>query len=597
MADREESGFPIASPRELVRAAGRLIRAHCGMFALTVAVGVVAAALALAPPWLAGIVIDSIESGSSVADVDRYGAALVGLAVLQFVISRYSFLLTARFGQRASQRLRRSMIDRVLDLPPRVVDNADTGDLLVRSTSDTDNVTGILSSAAPQMLISIVQVVLTFVFIAILSPLLALVTVIGVLGIVFATRWYLARATSAYLDEAAGHAGLAQSLIGTTTGARTVELYRLQRQRREDLEKRAASARRSQFATLRLRSVLFPSIDSSYVIALVLVLVVGAVLYLNNAIALGALIAILLYVRQISGPFDTVLLWLESLQSGIASFARVEGLASAGVRTESAASGAPSGSDITVTDVSYAYDHGPVVLQGIDLDIRQGEHLVIVGASGAGKSTLARLLVGIEKPTTGSVTLGGIEASSLPADVRRAHTALVTQEQHLFHDTIRTNLLLARPTATDEELFTAMESVGADWINDLPAGLDTTLGPDSDLAGAHAQQIALARVLLADPRTVVLDEATSLLTPGAASSIELSLWAVLRNRTVVSIAHRLSTTRDADRIAVMDAGRIRELGNHDELLDQDGLYTELWNSWNSTATTMGGPVGSADNIG
>jgi ATP-binding cassette subfamily C protein len=602
-------GFPVASPRELGRAAARLIRANRGMFVLTTGLGVIAAALSLAPPWLAGIVIDHIQQGTTVSDVDRYGIALVALALLQFVISRYSFLLTARFGQRMSQQLRRSMIERVLDLPARIVDNADTGDLLVRTTGDTQNVTGILSGAAPEMLIPIVQVMLTFVFIAVLSPLLAVVTIIGMLGIVFVTRWYLRRATPAYLAEAAGHAQLAQSLTGTTSGARTVELYGLQEQRRADLEQNAASARASQLATLRLRTVLFPAVDSSYVIALVLVLLVGTGLYLGKRIALGSLVAVLLYVRQINAPFDTVLYWLESLQSGIASFARVEGLAAAGsagrTATDPESTGpattdatsadpapastppttaTPAGSGITVTDVSFTYQHGPTVLHGIDLDIRPGERLVIVGASGAGKSTLARLLVGVEEPTTGSVTLGGIEASALPIEARRSHIALVTQEQHLFHDTLRTNLLLARPDATDDELQTAMTAVGAHWLDALPDGLDTRLGADSTdggLSGAHAQQIALARVLLADPQTVVLDEATSLLTPGAARDVERSLWSVLNGRTVITIAHRLSTAQDANRIAVMDDGRIRELGSHDELLERGALYAELWRAWHT----------------
>lgn len=584
MASSSNSGFPIASRGELGHAAARLIRANLGMFVLTIGFGIIAAGLSLAPPWLAGVMIDQIEEGASVEEVDQFGIALVVLALLQLLISRYSFLLTARFGQHVSQRLRRSIVDRVLTLPARTVDNADTGDLMVRTTSDTQKVTGILSNAAPEMLISIVQVVLTFVLIAILSPLLATVALIGMLGIPFVTSWYLRRATPAYLAEADGHAQLAQSLAGTTSGARTIELYGLQPQRRDDFMRRAASARASQLATLRLRTVLFPSVDSSYAITLVLVLLVGAWLYGNRGIPLGSLIAVLLYVRQISAPFDTVLLWLESLQNGIASFARVEGLASADVTTPTLATGTPSGPGVTAKGVSFAYEHGQTVLHGIDIDVQPGENLVIVGASGAGKSTLARLLVGFETPTAGSITLGGIEASTLPVEVRRSHVALVTQEQHLFHDTIRTNLLLARTTATDDELDAAMKAVGAHWLGNHPEGLDMIIGSEDELSGAHAQQLALARVLLADPQTVVLDEATSLLTPGSASDVERSLWSVLKGRTVITIAHRLSTARDADRIAVMDEGRIRELGSHVELLERNGLYARLWRAWHGEAT-------------
>ncbi|WP_158299793.1 ABC transporter ATP-binding protein [Glycomyces paridis] len=583
MSHQSESGFPIASRSELGRAAGRLVRADPWMFVFTIGFGTVTAALALAPPWLAGVVIDEITGGASLAEVDRYGAVLVLLAVLQLLISRYSFLVTARFGLRLSQRLRRSIVDRVLNLPARIVDKADTGDLMVRTTGDTRRVTGIFSSAAPEMLVSIVQVVLTFVFVAVLSVPLAIVTIIGMLGIPLVTRWYLRRAAAGYLAEADGHGRLAESLSGTVNGARAVELYGLQRRRQDDIVRRAATARAAQFATLRLRSVLFPAVDSSYALALVLVLLAGAWMYQANAVALGSLIAILLYVRQMSGPLDVVLLWLESLQSAIASFARVEGLAGADVANPTPSTATPSGPRLAVADVSFAYEQGPTVLHGIDLEIRPGENLVIVGASGAGKSTLARLLVGIEAPTSGSITLGGVEVSALPLEVRRSHIALVTQEQHLFHDTIRTNLLLARPDAEDGELHAAMSAVGAHWLDGLPAGLDTIVSQHDSLSGAHAQQIALARVLLSDPQTVVLDEATSLLTPGSASTVERSLWSVLEDRTVITIAHRLATARVADRIAVIDGGRIRELGNHEELLRRRGLYMRLWNAW------QGGP--------
>jgi ATP-binding cassette, subfamily C, bacterial len=181
------------------------------------------------------------------------------------------------------------------------------------------------------------------------------------------------------------------------------------------------------------------------------------------------------------------------------------------------------------------------------------------------------------------VTIGGRPVAELPPDQLREHVVLITQDHHVFHDTLRDNLLIAKPDATDEELYAALAAVGADWLDDLPHGLDTEIGVDIELADASAQQLSLARVVLADPHTLILDEATSLLDPKAARRTEQSLAAVLRGRTVIAIAHRLQTAHDADRIAVMEAGELVELGTHSELVTAGGLYGKLWRTWNTEA--------------
>jgi ATP-binding cassette subfamily C protein len=213
--------------------------------------------------------------------------------------------------------------------------------------------------------------------------------------------------------------------------------------------------------------------------------------------------------------------------------------------------------------------------------VQPGERLAIVGTSGAGKSTLARLLAGLDRPHTGSVTIGGTPVVDLPPDQLREHVVLITQDHHVFHDTLRDNLLIAKPNATDEDLYAALAAVGAVWLDDLPRGLDTEIGVDTDLADASAQQLSLARVVLADPHTLILDEATALLDPKTARQTEQSLAAVLRGRTVIAIAHRLQTAHDADRIAVMEAGELVELGTHQELVTAAGVYGRLWRTWHA----------------
>ncbi|GFJ88519.1 hypothetical protein Prum_021610 [Phytohabitans rumicis] len=228
----------------------------------------------------------------------------------------------------------------------------------------------------------------------------------------------------------------------------------------------------------------------------------------------------------------------------------------------------------------FAYPEGVDVLHGIDLEVYPGERLAIVGPSGAGKSTLARLLAGIDAPREGTVSVGGCPVTDLDPAERRRRIALVTQEHHVFMGSLRDNLALAAPGAADEQMRSALAAVGVDWSTDLPEGLDTQLGDGAlELNAAQAQQLALARLVLADPHTLILDEATAALDPTTARRTERALAAVLEGRTVVAIAHRLNTAHDADRVAVLEDGRIAELGSHDELVRAGGTYAALWRSW------------------
>jgi ATP-binding cassette subfamily C protein len=236
---------------------------------------------------------------------------------------------------------------------------------------------------------------------------------------------------------------------------------------------------------------------------------------------------------------------------------------------------------IEVRGVRYAYDRGGEVLRGVDLTVRPGERLAVVGPSGAGKSTLCRLLAGVDAPGSGTVTVGGVPVAALGPERLRRQVVLVTQEHHVFHGTVRQNLLLAEPSADDREVWRALAAVGADgWVAGLPGGLDCVLGAGGRVTdGSQAQQLALARVVLADPHTLILDEATALLDPASARSTERALAAVLSGRTVIAIAHRLHTAHDADRVAVMEDGRLTELGRHEDLVAAGGTYAALWHSW------------------
>lgn len=569
--------LPIAGRPLVRRAALRLIRADRRVFALLIVLNALAAAVGLAGPWLLGRIIDTVTRGGAVGAVDRLALAVLLCAVVQTVLARYALAVGFRFGERTAARIREEFVERALALPAAVVERVPAGDLAARGTGDVDEVAHTLRDAVPNVFIAAVQSVFILVAVVVLQPLLGAVGVLGLSGIWFITRWYLRRARDLYLAEGAANSELAEQLAATAAGARTVEALGLQERRVASGRKAIDRARHTRLVTLRLRTVYFPVVDTSYAVPVVAVLLIGGMLFLHGAMTLGAVAAAALYLRQLSEPLDTILLWVEQLQSSGASFARVEGLAAI-PPAGPAATRLPADDRIEVAGVRYAYDGGRDVLHGVDLSVRPGERLVVVGLSGAGKSTLGRLLAGVDRPRTGTLTVGGVPVADLPPDVLRRQVVLVTQEHHVFRESLRDNLSLAAPGASDARLLAALKTVG--WVDDLPGGLDTDLG-EYRLDGAQAQQVALARVVLADPHTVILDEATALLDPATARTAERALGAVLHDRTVIAVAHRLQTAHDADRVAVMDAGRVVEVGTHDELVAAGGTYAALWRSWHA----------------
>ena len=572
------TALPVAGLPQVRRAAWRLLRADSRAVGLVVLLNALAAVAGLAAPWLLGRIVDTVTGGTlSAAAVDRSAVALLIFAVAQIVLARCALVVGYRFGERTAARVREEFLDRALALPASVVERVPAGDLAARGTSDVGAVAYTLRDALPEVLIAAVQAILVLAAVLLLDPLLGAVGVLGLSGIWFATRWYLRRARAAYLDEGAAGSALADELAATVGGARTVEALGLQARRMAAGRAAIDRAERTRLRTLFLRSVLFPLVDVSYVVPVVAVLALGGVLYVNGVLSLGAVTASVLYLRQLAAPLDSILIWVEQLQSSGASFARVEGLAAV-PPAGPAVSARPQGDRIEVRGVRYAYDGGRDVLRGVDLTVRPGERLAVVGLSGAGKSTLGRLLAGVDRPRTGTVTVGGVPIADLPADLLRRQVVLVTQEHHVFRDSLRDNLTLAAPDASDADLRRALAAVGVDWLDELPDGLDTQLGRYR-LDGARAQQLSLARVVLADPHTVVLDEATALLDPTTARAAERVLAAVLHERTVIAVAHRLQTAHDADRVAVMDDGRVVEVGSHDDLVAAGGAYAALWRTW------------------
>ncbi|MDN5727184.1 MAG: ABC transporter ATP-binding protein/permease, partial [Propionibacteriales bacterium] len=363
------TGLPVADAGTVRRAAVALVRSDPSGLLLACTLTTLGAASGLVAPVLVGMIVDNVVAGRGLEAIDRIGLLLVLAALIQLILIGLARTVGLRWGERAAARLREQLATRVLSLPGRRITATGTGDLTARATTDVGLVSTVLRDAVPEIAFAAVQAMIVIVALFLLDVRLGVSGTLGLIGIALALRWYLRRARSAYLAQSAANAELGEILQATATGGRTVELLRLQERRRRFFAGGVVEARRHVRATLRLRTVLFTSIDVAHAGAGVLVLIMGGLLVFDGGLSVGVVIAALLYVNRLSVPLDTLLVWTETLQSALASFARIEGVGQAAV-SEPTTDRRPVGEELRVDDVTFAYEGGADVLHGVTFTVR-----------------------------------------------------------------------------------------------------------------------------------------------------------------------------------------------------------------------------------
>jgi ATP-binding cassette subfamily B protein len=458
-------------------------------------------------------------------------------------------------------------------------------------TSDVQALDEFLREALVEVVGSGLQIVLTVTVLVVLSPTLALVSLVA-LPVLVASSWAFhhgaGRAYHAIRDRVAETLTVLQEGL---SGVRVVQAFRRERRTIEHYKPRSRAQigawRRASFVNIRL----FTMIPLAQTVALVAVLVVAASMYRHGKISEGTIAAYVLYLVQLFDPIARFSEWLGEFRQGLAALGKVVGL----IRTENAVAeraGAvelPGDGALELCEVTFGYDGDAPVVKEVSLGLEAGEQVALVGVTGAGKSTLAKLLTRQYDPQLGSITFGGIDLRDGTLRSLRRRIVMLPQEGHLFSGTIADNVRLAEPDASDEEVLYALGQIGArERFESLPDGIHTDVQSRGvRLSAGERQLVGIARVALADPAVIVLDEATSSMDPATEAAVELALAAVAEGRTVIIIAHRLSTAERADRVVVMESGRVVEVASHDELVEQGERYARLWASWQAGVAAAG----------
>jgi len=604
---REEAG-------KVVRRSFRMLRPYRALVVTALSVMVLFTLATLAGPRLIGYGIDhGLGKHRSPGTLNRVALAYLGVAIAALVLGRAQIVLVSRVGEQFLRDLRVRVFRHIQSMSMAFFDREQTGRLVARMTSDIDALQDLIQMGLVQFVTNGLLFVITVVVLIVYSPLLFLVCLVALPPLVIATRWFRRESNTAYLTVRDRISQTMSTLQEGIAGIRVIKAFGRQRLQASRFSEHNDAQLHANVNAIGISARYFPVVETSTVVTTAAVVGLGGVLVHEHRTTLGTVAAFVLYLSYLFDPIQQLSQLFNLVQSSGAALAKLFGL----LDTRSAVQERPGAVDlpvrgaIEVGSVGFAYGDGPKVLSDVSLTIAPGERLALVGPTGAGKSTLAKLVARLYDPTEGSISMGGTDLRDATFRSLRERIVVVPQEGFLFHGTIFENVRIGRDGASDEEVRRAMDTIGVlEHFEGLPEGLSTEVRErGSRLSAGERQLVSLARAALANPAVLVLDEATSNLDPGTEVEVERAVTALMEGRTVIVIAHRLSTAARADRVAVVDEGGLIEEGTHQELVDRGGRYADLFASWTGgqgdLATVAGGvgdvvggaPAGAASQTG
>jgi ATP-binding cassette, subfamily B, bacterial len=566
----------------VIRRLARMLKPYRGRIVVAIALLALQVAAILAGPAL---VKHGIDSGLRKHNVHALNATVAVYLVVAFaglLLGRAVILIVARVGESFLRDIRNRLFRHLMRLGVDYFESEKTGRVVSRMTSDIDS----LQELIQQGLVVFVQNFLLFggaiVLILLMSWQLALGVLVIVPPVYFASRWFRRVSNRAYLLVRDRIATNLSTLQESLEGVRVVQAFG----REDGFTSRFSMTNEAQYEaymdTVRISSKYFPIVEFAGVAGTAVIIGYGGFLHDRGMISVGTVAAFVLYLSSLFEPVQQLSQLYNTVQAAGAALNKIFGVldTNPSLVERTGAIDLPAAGPITVDNVTFAYGTDPV-LHDVSLQIAPGERLALVGPTGAGKSTLAKLLARFYDPRDGSVSLAGVDLRDATLASLRERIVVVPQEGFLFAGSVRDNIRVGRADASDEEIDAAVDALGLrENFAVLPEGLDTEVRErGSRLSAGERQLVSLARAALADPAVLVLDEATSNLDPGTEHQVERALERLMYGRTVIVVAHRLSTAARADRIGVVDDGRLTELGSHEELLEREGRYASLYAAW------------------